>query len=256
MDSIAIMPVGLYGCSRTLLFFLVYSQFLCVKCGDSTNQTTILGTTPSPPTECGVFSNTSVVFTHPRAGKISGLTLRFISDKGFSRSSKIVIRLPRFTRLDGSSGEQFMFTSGTTPGAAGGSVSVGQAGGLSIPCFAGAQWDDAAQLLTLTHISSPAVPPNLPVTVQISPEANLMLPSSGMLADLQSGVVLRRVAAAPGECAWSPVSRVQAIANLFNTSVVLDTASPCAATGLDFTFTSTGASGLFRPASCLIEARN
>eukprot|EP00291_Cryptomonas_curvata_P016591 CAMPEP_0172154410 /NCGR_PEP_ID=MMETSP1050-20130122/2020_1 /TAXON_ID=233186 /ORGANISM="Cryptomonas curvata, Strain CCAP979/52" /LENGTH=259 /DNA_ID=CAMNT_0012823125 /DNA_START=134 /DNA_END=910 /DNA_ORIENTATION=+ len=196
------------------------------------------GTTASPLTECiSVFRNTSVLFTNPRAGKLSGLTLRFISDVGFNRSSKIFLKLPGFTRLDGTSGEQFMFTSGTTPGAEGGSVSVGQAGDLSISCFTGAQWDDEAKLLTLTHLSSPAVPPNLPVTIQISPEANLILP--GLLADLQSGVALGRSAAAPGECEWSPVSRVQPVAYLLNTSVVLDTALPCAATGLTFTFTST-----------------
>jgi hypothetical protein len=240
------MSAGLYAC-RTLALFLFCSHFFGVITGNLTNQTSMLGTTPSPFTECiSVFRNTSVIFTNPRAGKLSGLTLRFISDVGFSRSSKIILKLPGFTRLDGSSGEQFMFTSGTTPGATGGSVSVGQAGDLSISFFTGAQWDDETQFLTLTQLSSPAVPPNLPVTVQISPEANLILP--GLLADLQSGVALRRSAAAPGECAWSPVIRVQPIAYLVNTSIVLETSLPCAATSLNFTFTSTGASGHCRTA--------
>ncbi len=214
----------------------------CVKCSSSTSQATPSGTTPSPSTECtSVFRNASVVFTNPRAGRISGLTLRFTSDVGFNRSSKIILKLPGFTRLDGSSGQQFMFTSGTTPGATGGSVSTGQAGDLSISCFTGAQWDDTDKLLTLTQLSSPAVPPNLPITVKISPEANLILP--GLLADEQSGVALRRKVAAADECEWSLVGRVQPIAYLVNTSVILDTASPCATTGLFFNFTSTGASG-------------
>ena len=120
------MPIILHRC-RSLVFFLFYIQLYHVKCGNQTS--TLLGTTPSPITGCtNVFRNSSVVFTNPRAGKLSGLTLKFISDVGFNRSSKIFLKLPGFTRLDGSSGVRFMFTSGAKLGSAGGSVSVGQAG--------------------------------------------------------------------------------------------------------------------------------
>ncbi len=100
------MPIILHRC-RSLVFFLFYIQLYHVKCGNQTS--TLLGTTPSPITGCtNVFRNSSVVFTNPRAGKLSGLTLKFISDVGFNRSSKIFLKLPGFTRLDGSSGVRFI----------------------------------------------------------------------------------------------------------------------------------------------------
>ena len=149
---------------KYVLLSIVLSGFTDVAI--TANVSASVGTTPAPSTGCiTVFHNTSVIFSNPRAGKLTGLTLRFVSDVSFNRTSRIVLKLPGFNRLGGSSGAQFMFAAGTTAGAlTGGSVAVGAAGDAGIPCFTGAQWDDDADLLTLTHLAGPPVPAGPPAT--------------------------------------------------------------------------------------------
>ena len=196
-------------------FLLLFLYITAARGEKTTNMSTstelpLSTPVPSPKEYCNdVFHDISVVFTNPRAGKISGFTLQFTSDVVFNVTDKIYLNLPGFSRLGGSSGHEFMYTAGTSPGSTGGSVSQGQVGDFGIACFTGAQWDDATELLTLTQLTSPAVPAGEPITVVISPQANLILP--GLLANEQSGLRLQRPNAPPSECPWTAVQRVQAV---------------------------------------------
>jgi hypothetical protein len=178
---------------------------------DVNGQTVSFTTTPAPVSidACdSVFHNSSLEFSNPRGGQISALTLVFTSDVGFNRSDKIVLKLPGFTRVGGSA--QVLYATGTAgDGGSGAPVAVGQAGGADIVCFTSAQWDEPAEQLTLTHVLRLPVPPRLRVAVALALEANMVLPTHGLLPDTLSGVLLRRRAAAvpAAECAWTKVDR-------------------------------------------------
>jgi hypothetical protein len=190
---------------------------------------------PSIKADCELC-NTQLTFTSPVAGVAGPMTVQIRFVRQFVQGDSVVLKLPGFSRKDGSTTSYA--NADTVAYAQADIVGVVESDGVPSSAFRAVSWDEPGSLLTLHHINPVKIVPNTLLRITVSANSQVRLPGIALTENREDFLI--KAVAADGSI-YTPFERItytQPVGVLYNSSLVFEPALPLTVTAISLNFTA------------------